>query len=99
MPIVGGDFDQEILAQVLDHELINQAAASLYRDRVDATPGVAEADFSASLSGAAVWDASTGTCSNLYCHGHSGEEEPICTSASSARGPADVTSDGQGSVA
>jgi ribonuclease E len=40
VPIVGGDFDQEALAKVLDHELINQAAASLYRDRFDATPGI-----------------------------------------------------------
>ncbi len=40
VPIVGGDYDQEILAKVLDHELINQAAASLYRDRFDNTPGI-----------------------------------------------------------
>ncbi|HEX2045822.1 MAG TPA: DEAD/DEAH box helicase family protein [Gaiellaceae bacterium] len=40
VPIVGGDYDQEVLAKVLDHELINQAAASLYRDRFDATPGI-----------------------------------------------------------
>jgi superfamily II DNA or RNA helicase len=40
VPIVGGDYDQEILAKVLDHELINQAAASLYRDRFEATPGI-----------------------------------------------------------
>jgi ribonuclease E len=40
VPIVGGDFDQEALAKVLDHVLINQAAASLYRDRFDATPGI-----------------------------------------------------------
>jgi superfamily II DNA or RNA helicase len=40
VPIVGGDYDQEALARVLDHELINQAAASLYRDRFDATPGI-----------------------------------------------------------
>src|ERR671927_1258744 len=40
VPIVGGDFDQELLAKVLDHVLINQAAASLYRDRFDATPGI-----------------------------------------------------------
>ncbi len=40
VPIVGGDYDQEALAKVLDHELINQAAASLYRDRFDATPGI-----------------------------------------------------------
>jgi superfamily II DNA or RNA helicase len=40
VPIVGGDYDQEVLAKVLDHELINQAAASLYRDRFDHTPGI-----------------------------------------------------------
>jgi ribonuclease E len=40
VPIVGGDYDQDVLAKVLDHELINQAAASLYRDRFDATPGI-----------------------------------------------------------
>jgi ribonuclease E len=40
VPIVGGDYDQDALARVLDHELINQAAASLYRDRFDATPGI-----------------------------------------------------------
>ena len=40
VPIVGGDYDQEILARVLDHSVINQAAASLYRDRFDQTPGI-----------------------------------------------------------
>ena len=40
VPIVGGDFDQEALAKVLDHLALNQAAASLYRDRFDSTPGV-----------------------------------------------------------
>src|SRR5918994_1419838 len=40
VPIVGGDYDQEILAKVLDHDLINQAAASLYRNRFDNTPGI-----------------------------------------------------------
>jgi ribonuclease E len=40
VPIVGGDYDQEILAKVLDHAVINQAAASLYRDRFDQTPGI-----------------------------------------------------------
>ena len=40
VPIVGGDYDQEILAKVLDQEIINQAAASLYRDRFDETPGI-----------------------------------------------------------
>ncbi len=40
VPIVGGDYDQDALARILDHELINQAAASLYRDRFDATPGI-----------------------------------------------------------
>ncbi len=40
VPIVGGDYDQEELARVLDHELINHAAASLYRDRFGDTPGI-----------------------------------------------------------
>ena len=40
VPIVGGDFDQDALAKVLDHVALNQAAASLYRDRFDSTPGV-----------------------------------------------------------
>ena len=40
VPIVGGDYDQEVLATVLDHGVINQAAASLYRDRFDQTPGI-----------------------------------------------------------
>jgi len=40
VPIVGGDFDQEILAKTLDHVALNQAAASLYRDRFDNTPGI-----------------------------------------------------------
>ncbi|MEZ5102571.1 MAG: DEAD/DEAH box helicase family protein [Thermoleophilia bacterium] len=40
VPIVGGDYDQEALARVLDHELINQAAASLYRDRFGDSPGI-----------------------------------------------------------
>jgi hypothetical protein len=40
VPIVGGDYDQEILAKVLDQEIFNHAAASLYRDRFDATPGI-----------------------------------------------------------
>ena len=40
VPIVGGDYDQEILAKVLDQEIFNQAAASLYRDRFDDTPGI-----------------------------------------------------------
>ncbi len=40
VPIVGGDFDQQALARVLDHVALNQAAASLYRDRFDSTPGI-----------------------------------------------------------
>jgi ribonuclease E len=40
VPIVGGDYDQEQLAKVLDQEIFNQAAASLYRDRFDAAPGI-----------------------------------------------------------
>jgi superfamily II DNA or RNA helicase len=40
VPIVGGDFEERALAQVLDHQALNQAAASLYRDRFDNTPGI-----------------------------------------------------------
>jgi ribonuclease E len=40
VPIVGGDFDQLELAKTLDHQALNQAAASLYRDRFDSTPGI-----------------------------------------------------------
>ncbi len=40
VPIVGGDYDQEVLAKVLDQDIFNQAAASLFRDRFDATPGI-----------------------------------------------------------
>jgi len=40
VPIVGGDFDQELLAKTLDHQALNQAAASLYRDRFENTPGI-----------------------------------------------------------
>jgi ribonuclease E len=40
VPIVGGDFDQEELARALDHQALNQAAASLYRDRFEDTPGI-----------------------------------------------------------
>ncbi len=36
----------------------------------DSTPGVAEMSFVGGLSKAAVWNASTGSCSNLYCHGN-----------------------------
>ena len=40
VPIVGGDFDERELARVLDHEALNQAAASLYRERFGSTPGI-----------------------------------------------------------
>jgi ribonuclease E len=40
VPIVGGDFDEGALAAALDHTALNQAAASLYRDRFDNTPGI-----------------------------------------------------------
>jgi ribonuclease E len=40
VPIVGGDFEERALAQALDHVALNQAAASLYRDRFDSTPGI-----------------------------------------------------------
>jgi ribonuclease E len=40
VPIVGGDFEERALALVLDHTALNQAAASLYRDRFEHTPGI-----------------------------------------------------------
>ena len=40
MPIVGGDFEERALAAALDHEALNQAAASLYRERFGSTPGI-----------------------------------------------------------
>src|SRR5438309_1810316 len=40
VPIVGGDFEERALAQALDHQALNQAAASLYRDRFAETPGI-----------------------------------------------------------
>ncbi len=40
VPILGGDYDEGALAAILDHVVINQAAASLYRDRFDHTPGI-----------------------------------------------------------
>ncbi|MEX0850277.1 MAG: DEAD/DEAH box helicase family protein, partial [Gaiellaceae bacterium] len=40
VPIVGGDFEERALANALDHEALNQAAASLYRDRFGSTPGI-----------------------------------------------------------
>ena len=40
VPIVGGDFDEGELARALDHQALNQAAASLYRDRFGETPGI-----------------------------------------------------------
>src|SRR5438132_1291486 len=40
VPIVGGDFEERALAQAIDHQALNQAAASLYRDRFGDAPGV-----------------------------------------------------------
>ena len=40
VPIVGGDFEERALAAALDHQALNQAAASLYRDRFGSTPGI-----------------------------------------------------------
>ena len=40
VPIVGGDFEERALAAALDHQALNQAAASLYRDRFSSTPGI-----------------------------------------------------------
>ena len=40
VPIVGGDFEERALAAALDHSALNQAAASLYRERFGTTPGI-----------------------------------------------------------
>src|SRR4051812_6793581 len=40
VPIVGGDFDEGELAKALDHQALNLAAASLYKERFDSSPGV-----------------------------------------------------------
>ena len=40
VPIVGGDFEERALAAALDHQALNQAAASLYRERFGTTPGI-----------------------------------------------------------
>jgi superfamily II DNA or RNA helicase len=40
VPIVGGDFEEHALAQALDHEALNMAAATLYRDRFGDSPGI-----------------------------------------------------------
>jgi hypothetical protein len=40
VPLSVGDFEERALAAVLEHQALNQAAASLYRDRFDNTPGI-----------------------------------------------------------
>ena len=40
VPIVGGDFEERALAAALDHQALNQAAASLYRERFGSTAGI-----------------------------------------------------------
>jgi ribonuclease E len=40
VPIVGGDFEERALAAALDHEALNMAAATLYRERFEDTPGI-----------------------------------------------------------
>jgi ribonuclease E len=40
VPIVGGDFEERALADALDHEALNLAAATLYRERFGDTPGI-----------------------------------------------------------
>src|SRR5947208_5432590 len=40
VPIIGGDFEERALAQALDHEALNMAAATLYRERFGDTPGI-----------------------------------------------------------
>ncbi len=40
VPIVGGDFEERALAAALDHDALNMAAATLYRERFDDSPGI-----------------------------------------------------------
>jgi ribonuclease E len=40
VPIVGGDFEERALAAALDHEALNMAAATLYRERFGDTPAI-----------------------------------------------------------
>jgi ribonuclease E len=40
VPIIGGDFEERALAAALDHQALNHAAASLYRERFGSTPGI-----------------------------------------------------------
>jgi ribonuclease E len=40
VPIIGGDFEERALAAALDHSALNQAAASLYKERFGSTPGI-----------------------------------------------------------
>jgi superfamily II DNA or RNA helicase len=40
VPIIGGDFEERALAAALDHEALNMAAATLYRERFDDAPGI-----------------------------------------------------------
>jgi ribonuclease E len=40
VPIVGGDFEERALAAALDHEALNMAAATLYRERFEDAPGI-----------------------------------------------------------
>jgi ribonuclease E len=40
VPIVGGDFEERALAAALDHEYLNMAASTLYRERFGDTPGI-----------------------------------------------------------
>src|SRR5262245_39759155 len=40
VPIIGGDFEERALAAALDHEALNMAAATLYRERFGDTPGI-----------------------------------------------------------
>jgi ribonuclease E len=40
VPIVGGDFEERALAAALDHEALNMAAATLYRERFGDAPGI-----------------------------------------------------------
>ena len=40
VPVVGGDYDQKLLAEALDHEALNMAAAMYYADRFGDRAGI-----------------------------------------------------------
>ena len=56
----------------------------------DATPGIAEVDFTGGLSPAGVWAAEAGSCSNLYCHGDGQGDNGAITQDTEIEGACDA---------